>query len=185
MTPKNYDWGPVEAAARSAGSRHAGKDQADLTGFQVRKRRAPGKSRLGHALGDFRMIASHVVRLRAVGDDVIKLGAAAVGVDEQLPRAVAHGHVGAAVAARRIAERFVVAAIFPEQRMLSRVSVAQQGGGLILAVERGVAGQSSPRPSAQNVGNKSTAATTVSSSTRPAGTCPGQRAINGRRMPPS
>src|SRR5690349_18864276 len=86
------------------------------------------------------MVGGDVVRFGSVGNDVIEFGTSAVAVDKQLPVSVAHGEIGAAVAALRIAEGFVVAAIFPKERAGSRLGLAKEGRGLIFAVEGGVGG---------------------------------------------
>src|SRR5437762_11715058 len=88
--------------------------------FERGQRGAPVESLLGHPFHKLRIFMGDVVRLRAVHDDIVKLGASAVGVYKEFPGTVAEGEIRAAIPSLRIAKRFVVAAVFPKERALSR-----------------------------------------------------------------
>src|SRR5438105_4906476 len=89
------------------------------------------------------MITGNVARLRTVNDDVIQLGARAIGVNKQFPRTVADSKVRTPIAALRITKRFAVPAIFPEQRSLPRRWRTEQRTALVFAVELSIRWQSS------------------------------------------
>src|SRR3954465_6997512 len=78
------------------------------------KRAPPAKQLLSKMFCNLRVIFGQVPRFRAVGDEIVKFSAAAVSVGEQFPHTIADGEIGTAIATGRIAERFVVAAVFPK-----------------------------------------------------------------------
>src|SRR5260221_1334321 len=85
------------------------------------QRRAPSEGLLGHPLHEFQMITGDVAGLGAVSNHVVKLRAASVGVDQQLPGSIAQRDIATAIWPLRITKRFIVAAVFPEERSLSRI----------------------------------------------------------------
>ena len=152
---------------------------------RARQRLPPGQRQLCQPGGRRLLLLRQVRRLLRVGHNVVKLAPAPVGIDQQLPLALAHRHIRAAVSlplGRRRSSRCgriprtAARAVrrLPQQR---RAAGPRRQGGVLSAAAR--------PPARKGSGNRSTALSTVCSSVRPAGVWPGQRATNGMRMPPS